>query len=540
MAKPATKLPAKKRSAKKSTAKKRPAKKRPAEKRPAKKSSVKKDPAKKRPAKKSSAKKRRRKGMAAATSYDEWKVAAIAYDKRSGLTSWKADDRSEAFDYTSIRRRLDRLRKLRKKKNYAGVLFALNEGVHGNIDGMGRAELYKKAKFGTKQLIVDYVDEVAEALKLIASPAADDIPRKERMDFFHRAQHCNGCSALMMSGAGSLLFFHIGVVKALWQQGLLPDILSGSSGGAIVGSLVSAQNDKDLENIFDPANLVQEIERDQSLFRHLEALKPSIATADEVRAVLERLIPDLTFLEAYKRTGRHLNVSIAAAERHQTSRLLNAITTPNVYIRDAIMASAAVPGFFPPVALTAKNDLGERQAYMPSRKWVDGSLSHDLPAKRLARLYGANHFIVSQVNPHIFPFITDTTGEQGLMSTIKLAGKRTVREWINATASIMQKPLSLSPAASRVTSVALGIINQDYVGDINILPDKRFFNPLKLLAHRSTEEIIELIEMGEKATWPKIEMIRVQTKISRTLSTILKDFDRRAPQVDRRSLSAAS
>jgi NTE family protein len=483
---------------------------------------------------------RLQKDMDAATTYEEWKSAAIAHDKRTGCAKWKSDDNSEQFDYKSIRRRLRRLRRLRAKNDYAGVLYALNEGVHGNIDGMGRAELYGKAKFGTKKLIVDYVSEVSEALKLLASPEADGIPRKERADFFRRAQHCYGSSALMMSGAGSLLFFHVGVVKALWQENLLPDILSGSSGGAIVGSLASTHSDRDLEKIFDPENLVHEIERDESLFRHIAALKPNIATAGEVRAVLERLIPELTFQEAYKRTGRHLNVSIAAAERHQTSRLLNAITTPNVYVRDAVMASAAVPGFYPPVALTAKNDQGDKQAYLPSRKWVDGSLSHDLPAKRLSRIYGVNHFIVSQVNPHIFPFVTDTTREQGMMSTVRRATRRTAREWINAAATIMEKPLSMSPAASRITNVALGIINQDYIGDINILPASRLFNPLKLLSHRSTEEIVGLIAMGEQSTWPKIEMIRTQTEISRTLSRILRDFDRRRAPVRRRSLSAAS
>ena len=142
---------------------------------------------------------------------------------------------------------------------------------------------------------------------------------------------------------------------------------------------------------------MHEIERDEGIFRYLNAFKPEVAKVDDLYAALERLIPDLTFLEAFERTGRHLNVSIAAAEKHQTSRLLNAITTPNVYIREAVMASAAVPGFYPPVALAAKNSQGKRQAYMPSRKWVDGSISDDLPAKRLARLYGANHFIVSQV-----------------------------------------------------------------------------------------------------------------------------------------------
>ena len=147
----------------------------------------------------------------------------------------------------------------------------------------------------------------------------------------------------------------------------------------------------------------------------------------------------------------------------------------------------------------------------------------------------------SLVRPTRMSFLSSgTTTDQDLLSTVQRATQRTVREWINATASILEKPLSLSPRVNRITNVALGIINQDYVGDINILPDKRLFNPLKLLAHRSTEEIIELIAMGEKSTWPKIEMIRVQTEVSRTLSRILRDFDRRPQPLDHHSVSAAS
>jgi len=487
-----------------------------------------------------SATKRIQKAMDEATSYDEWKAAAIEHDERSGMATWKARDRSQYFDYKSIRRRLERLRSLRAQDDNAGLLFALNEGIHGNIDGMGRGELYGQAKFGTKQLIADYVDEISDALELLAGPDADDIAVDERLDFFRRAQHCYGMSALMMSGSGSLLFFHIGVVKALWEQGLLPDILSGSSGGAFVGSLVSTHSDRELERIFEPENIAYEIKKEAGLIRHVAAFKPEVMKIEEVEEALQRLVADLTFQEAFELTGRNLNVSVAAAEKHQTSRLLNAITTPNVYIREAVLASSAVPGFFPPVTLAAKNYLGERQPYMPSRKWVDGSISDDLPAKRLARLYGANHFIVSQTNPHIFPFVTDAKRAQGFIPTLQYATTRTVKEWLNASASLMEKPLSLSPAASRWTNMALAVINQDYVGDINILPEKRFFNPLKILAHKSAEQILELITMGEKAAWPKIEMIRIQSKIGRKLNRILAEFDYKLVRRERRATRRAS
>ena len=470
--------------------------------------------------------------MDEAESYEEWRSAAIAHDKASGVEDWVESDESKHFDYASIRRRLERLRRLRRKGDHTRLLFALNEGIHGNIDGMGRRALYGKAKFGTKRLIMEFVDEVVRALEVIASDEASDIPFEDRLDFFHRARHCYGCSAFVMSGAGSLLFFHIGAVKAMWSESVLPAILSGSSGGAIVGSLVGTRNGDELGHLFDPQNLVDEVERQSGLRGYLNMFRPEVASLDEVNEALERLLPDLTFQEAFERSGRHLNVSIAAAEKHQTSRLLNAITTPNVFVREAVMASAAVPGFYPPVRLAARNDEGKKQPYLKSRLWVDGSISDDMPAKRLSRIYGVNHFIVSQVNPHVFPFVTDTRRDSDLLSILKTAGSRTAREWLNAGATLFEKPLSWNPTISRMTNAGLSIINQDYVGDINILPNTRLFNPLKLLAHKSAEEVEQLIVMGEQATWPKIEMIRIQTKIGRTLDEILSRFDRRgAPDV---------
>jgi NTE family protein len=467
--------------------------------------------------------------MDAATSYAEWRAAAIAHDKASGIVDWVESDESKHFDYASIRRRLNRLRRLRRSGDNARLLFALNEGIHGNIDGMGRRALYGKAKFGTKRLIMDFVEEVVNALEHLASDAAGDIPFDERLDFFRRARHCYGCTAFVMSGAGSLLFFHIGAVKAMWLEGVLPDILSGSSGGAIVGSLVGTRDDAELEELFEPGNLVHEVVRARGLRRYLEMFRPEVASVAEVKDSLKRLLPDLTFQDAFERTGRHLNVSIAAAEKHQTSRLLNAITTPNVYVREAVMASAAVPGFFPPVRLAARNDQGKKQPYLKSRTWVDGSISDDMPAKRLSRIYGVNHFIVSQVNPHVFPFVTDTRRGTDLLSIVKTAGSRTAREWLNAGATLFEKPLSLNPTIGRLANAGLSIINQDYVGDINILPSRFLFNPLKLLAHKSVDEVVDLIAMGEKATWPKIEMIRIQTKIGRTLDRILRRFEHGTP-----------
>ena len=242
-----------------------------------------------------SATRRLQRAMDSAQSYEEWREAAIAHDEASGVRKWVESDESKHFDHVSIRRRLRRLRKLRAAGDHERLLYALNEGIHGNIDGIGRRALYGKAKFGTKRLITEYVEEVVKALELLASDAADDIPFDTRVDFFRRAQHCFGCSAFVMSGAGSLLFFHIGAVKAMWLEGILPDVLSGSSGGAIVASLVGTYENKDLGRLFEPEALVHEIERDTGLWRYFDMFRPEVASVEEVYEAIERLLPDLTF-----------------------------------------------------------------------------------------------------------------------------------------------------------------------------------------------------------------------------------------------------
>src|SRR3546814_8250978 len=75
-----------------------------------------------------------------------------------------------------------------------GLLFTLNEGIHGNIDGMGNERLYQKARFGTKRLIEDYVAEVVAALDRIAASRA--IPREEKRDF-RSEEHTSELQSLM-------------------------------------------------------------------------------------------------------------------------------------------------------------------------------------------------------------------------------------------------------------------------------------------------------------------------------------------------------
>ncbi len=449
-----------------------------------------------------------------ASDYAAWSKAAVAADVKSGMQAWRDADESRHFDYKAIRARLEKLRKLSAAGDVKGLLFVLNEGIHGNIDGMGAERLYQKARFGTKKLIEAYVAEVVAALDKIA--ASRSIPRQEKRDFFRRAQHCYGRSALLLSGSGSFLFFHVGVVKALWEQGVLPNILAGSSGGSIVAAIVCTRKDADIGPCLDSKRLANPA-RDPEMKR----LAP-----DEVRERLAELIPDLTFQQAYEISGRHLNVSVAPAEKHQNGRLLNAITAPNVLIREAVLASCAVPGVFPPVMLMARDEDGNRVPYQPDRRWVDGSVTHDIPTKRLERLYGVNHHIVSQANPLALPFATDTRKQMAPIEAIQHASIATFKAWLNANMVIFQKPLELVPPLNSLANMARSVINQEYTGDINIIRPPKFWSPTKILSDLAQDDIDELIDTGQRTAWPKVEMVRTQTAISRALDAILAKIDK--------------
>jgi NTE family protein len=178
--------------------------------------------------------------------------------------------------------------------------------------------------------------------------------------------------------------------------------------------------------------------------------------------------------------------------------------------------------------LEARNVRGERQPYLPSWRWVDGSVADDLPTKRLSRLYGVNHYIASQTNPVVLWFIRDPKARQSLLSTGVTAVFRTYQEVLRATQPLTQKMIRRLPRAELLYNMFYSVATQKYTGDITIIPRSRVFNPTRLLSPVTEKELMEFIIEGERATYPKIEMIRNCQKISLTLERILTDYDRRA------------
>jgi NTE family protein len=464
--------------------------------------------------------------MNEAQTYDEWKAAALDEDRRTGADAWRAESRSRRYDYRVVERRLAEVREVKASGDPHRLLFYLNEGIHGNQGGMGSPALYRKAQFGTKDLVTDYISELAGALEMVADVEEDAISLPEKLEFFRRSSHCFGRSAIMYSGGGALGPFHLGVSKALIEQGLLPGVISGASAGAIVAAVLGTRTDDEIHSTLEARAVVEGFggisEGSIELIKGRRQM-----SIEDVRCFVERQIPDLTFEEAFERTGRRINISISPRELHQRSRLMNAITSPNVFIRESVLASCAIPGVFPPVTLAAKDHAGNRRPYVASRKWVDGSVTNDLPAKRLIRLYGVNHLITSQTNPFAVWALRDNTADESLFARLWNINQNANREWLRATYPFAMQLAKRSYPLSYLTRMAYSVAVQDYTADINILPRRRFWNPNKLLAILSEEETDAMIREGEAATWPKIEMIRNCTLISRTLDRILDRLEAR-------------
>ena len=472
-----------------------------------------------------------------ADSYQTWYKLAQNYDEESGLDEWRKEKESEYFDNDEIRIRLDKLRRLRNSGDDYGLLFTLNEGIHGNMAGMGNPKLYNKALSGTKHLIEEYVDEIVNSINHIADLDNNKISLEEKLDFFNRASHCYGRTALMLSGGGQLGHFHMGVLKALIENDLLPNVISGSSAGSIFTALVGTKDIEELKEYFEPEHLMLEIEREEGLMARIVKKRGRVRIA-HLQESLERNIPNLTFQEAYERTGRFINISVAPYESYQNSRLLNATASPNVMIRSAVMASCAIPGIFPPVLLMAKDNEGKEVPYLPSRRWVDGSMTNDLPAKRLSRLYGVNHFIVSLTNPLILPFVKDAAHQNDLIRAMRTLSTSIIKDTTQFNYSLAKPLFKYFPKLAVAANGINSIVQQYYHGDINITADFSVIKPTHLLSSLTYDEIKRLIQNGEKGTWPKIERIRISTRIARLLDDIREQYSKRELELANEAMNA--
>jgi TAG lipase / steryl ester hydrolase / phospholipase A2 / LPA acyltransferase len=463
--------------------------------------------------------------MRNAQDYKTWREAAAELDHREGLDEWKADDSSDDYDWRLIRARLRQLRKHRADGDVVALVHSLRQGLHWNIGNLGNPHLYAGCRVGTKDLVNDYVNEVVAVLEYLCENDFPDLPHAEKVRFFNEVALSFGRSALLLSGGATLGLFHVGVVKALVLEDLMPTVISGSSAGSVVAGAVGSRTPEELEELLDPENAYYHFWRPLKLTQMIS--RGSIMDPVQVRKAISKNIRDMTFEEAYRVSGKAINITVSPAGTNQSPRLVNYLTFPYLYVREAVMASCAVPFLFPPVMLMTKDEQGQRVPFMPLLKWNDGSLKSDLPVLRLRRLHNVNHFIVSQTNPHVIPFMARSApGGGGLLASSR---EFVVSTALNQSKSIINLLRANLPVVrlQRPLEAMAAILDQEYRGNVNILPRNSLWRFMRVTANPKLEDVKRFILEGERATWAHMSQVRNQIAISQTLDRCVERLDNR-------------
>ena len=152
-------------------------------------------------------------------------------------------------------------------------------------------------------------------------------------------------TAFVLSGGGSLGAVQVGMLQALGERGVVPDLLVGTSAGAINAAFVGGHG-MGTAALLELAGLWRSLRR-----RDLFALRPlhGVLAVAGVRPSLFSAEPLRRLVEANLGYGDLLDASI---ELHLVTTDLSSgreVMLSSGDAASAVVASAAIPGVFPPV-----------------------------------------------------------------------------------------------------------------------------------------------------------------------------------------------
>jgi NTE family protein len=184
--------------------------------------------------------------------------------------------------------------------------------------------------------------------------------------------------AFVLGGGGILGAHEVGMLRALAERGVTPDLILGTSVGAINGALFAA--DPTLAGVDRLRALWQSSELSElttaAVLRRISTLARSgthLESLDSARARLARALP-VERIEDLAVRFQCVAASIERAAEHWFSE---------GQLVDVVLASCAVPGILPPVKI------GEQH-------YIDGGIVNSIPVGRAVRL-GARTIYVLQV-----------------------------------------------------------------------------------------------------------------------------------------------
>ena len=173
--------------------------------------------------------------------------------------------------------------------------------------------------------------------------------------------------ALALGGGAARGFAHIGVIKALEAQGIVPDIVVGTSAGSVVGALYASGMSG-----FELQNLALQMEEDMLADWTLPSR--GVLKGEALQDFINQKVKNLNIQKLPKPLG------VVATDLQSGERVL--FRTGNTGM--AVRASSAVPGVFQPVEISG-------------RDYVDGGLTSPVPAQS-ARGMGADFVIAVDIS----------------------------------------------------------------------------------------------------------------------------------------------
>jgi NTE family protein len=173
--------------------------------------------------------------------------------------------------------------------------------------------------------------------------------------------------ALALGGGAAKGFAHIGVIKALEAQGIVPDIVVGTSAGSVVGAMYAAG-----KSGFELQTLA--ITLDESQVSDWSLPDRGVLKGDALAAFINKAVNNTTIEKLPKKFGA-VATDLASGEP---------IVFRSGDTGAAVRASSSVPGVFQPVAIRG-------------REYVDGGLVSPVPV-RFAREMGATFVIAVDIS----------------------------------------------------------------------------------------------------------------------------------------------
>jgi NTE family protein len=198
-----------------------------------------------------------------------------------------------------------------------------------------------------------------------------------RFDVSHAGKHVNAADvqhshgsvtlgrhiALVLGGGGLKGFAHIGVLRALEERGIAPQVYAGTS----IGALMAAAAAGGMPNEEMARRAMALRRRDLFRINHfgmlMERLRsPAVYLEEPLRELCRMVVPPAKFNQLPKR----LLVNTVDAERG-TQVVWGLPGLDDAWVQDAVYASCALPGLFPP------GRVGGRTCF-------DGGVIDNLPA----------------------------------------------------------------------------------------------------------------------------------------------------------------